>query len=210
MELPAGQKDFDTVPSNGKLIFGGYNEDGTKNPAFFTSVHLGGDEQAALEKELIRKAKEEWESKVIVDRVDFVAHQTTRVSSSVLDKKKDILDGKPKKRGLRIVRNATLPSGKRVPLRPAPAATIFMEDEYEDPVDFTTTLKPNDATTFLGTDKAGKPVGFNTAISNQMGKPKSQTMRYVRKVDALTAKEKTGPRWDFSTPQPTRVSRKKK
>ena len=51
IELPPGQKDFDTVPSNGKLVFGGYHADGAKNPAFFTSVHLGGDEQAALEKE---------------------------------------------------------------------------------------------------------------------------------------------------------------
>ena len=142
-----------------------------------------------------------------MDRIDFVAHQTTGVSTSALDKKKDILEGKPKKRALKMVRNATLPSGKRVPLRAAPAATIFMEDEYEDPVDFTTTLKPNDATTFLGTDKTGKPVGFNTAISNQMGKPKSQTFRYVRKVEALRGKEKMGPLWDFTTPQPTKVDR---
>ena len=54
VELPPGQKDFDTVPSNGKLIFGGYHADGTKNPTFFTSVHLGGDEQAALEKECVQ------------------------------------------------------------------------------------------------------------------------------------------------------------
>ena len=125
----------------------------------------------------------------------------------MLDKQKDILEGKPKKRALKIVRNATLPSGKRIPLRAAPAATIFMEDEYEDPVDFTTTLKPNDATTFLGTDMTGKPVGFNTAISNQMGKPKSQTMRYIRKVEKVDKREKTGPLWDFSTPQPVKVDR---
>ena len=71
---------------------------GVRTPDFFSSVHLGGDEQAALEEELVRKAKEEWKRKVVVDRLDFVAHKTATLAAAV-DKQGDILQGKAKKKG---------------------------------------------------------------------------------------------------------------
>eukprot|EP00516_Mucochytrium_quahogii_P000788 CAMPEP_0203761454 /NCGR_PEP_ID=MMETSP0098-20131031/14544_1 /ASSEMBLY_ACC=CAM_ASM_000208 /TAXON_ID=96639 /ORGANISM=" , Strain NY0313808BC1" /LENGTH=199 /DNA_ID=CAMNT_0050655459 /DNA_START=110 /DNA_END=705 /DNA_ORIENTATION=+ len=58
--------DFDCIPTNEYDLFGGYHKDGTKNPAFFTSVHLV---QAGIEveqEEKARKEKQQWLDKVVV------------------------------------------------------------------------------------------------------------------------------------------------
>jgi len=41
------------------------------NDKFFRSVHLGGDDQAKIVEEAIKREKEEWKSKVVVDTLDF-------------------------------------------------------------------------------------------------------------------------------------------
>lgn len=60
-----------------------------------------------------------------------------------MSKTDDILHGPAQSVGLRIVRNATLPSGKRVPLRPPPISA-FSSEPYEDPKDFTADLRPGE------------------------------------------------------------------
>ncbi|CAM9104687.1 unnamed protein product, partial [Heterosigma akashiwo] len=52
-----------------------------------------------------------------------------------VDRQREILDGPALKKSLRIVRNARLPSGKRVPMKAPPIS--INNDEYEDPKDFT-------------------------------------------------------------------------
>ena len=183
VKLKPGQPDFDTVPSNGKMIFGGfeapkysreYNSSMigssktlprgsltlTKDPTFFHSVHLNGEEQAEEERRIKEKAKEEWRDKVVVDSLDFLVGGFVRKDRpDQLDRVRDVLDGKAIKTSLKMVRNARLPSGKKVPLRPPPFS-IFNREAYKDPKDFTEDLRPNDATTYLTKDKDGKGVDF--------------------------------------------------
>ncbi len=159
-----GKDEFDCIPSNGGMIFGGYAADGTKDDAtWLRSVHLVGDEVAAAEEARIKAEKEEWRSKIVVDNLSFMPHRTSTLASQV-DKMEDILDGKAKKRGIKIVRKVTLPSGKVAKLKANPVKTIFADDEYTDPVDFTTTLKPNDMEHFYGTNEQGQTVPFHLSI----------------------------------------------
>lgn len=205
--LKDGQEDFDCIPVTG-MEFGGYNNDGTKNTTDWNrSVHLMTEDEAAeAEYERKVKAKEEWESKVIVDNVRFNPHYGVRGDHPCqLDKLNDILQGKANHKGIRIVQKARLPSGKAVPLKPPPA-TIFADDEYEDPVDFTTTLKPNIMEEMYGTDANGNKVNFRRFFHRDDGKPMSQRIKYSRKSMPMNAGEKTGPKW---SPVP-RISTKPK
>ncbi|CAK9115561.1 Uncharacterized protein FLJ43738 [Durusdinium trenchii] len=124
--------DFDCIPTNDYVLFGGYHRDGSRNPDFFRSVHLAGsgsDAEAQAAKQL---AEKEWRDKVIVDSLSFQAHQGIKTDKpSQLDKLQDILRHKPRKKGFRVVRNARLPSGKPVPLRPAPVSIHLGPQEEE-------------------------------------------------------------------------------
>lgn len=117
--------DFDCIPTNDFEVFGGYNKDGSRNPDFFKSVHLSGDGVEAEAKERKAQEHQDWLDRVVVDTLDFKAHQGSKGDKpSQLDKLRDILDSKPKKKGIYMVRNATLPSGKRVPLRVPPVSIM--------------------------------------------------------------------------------------
>ena len=220
IQLKLGQPDFDTVPSNGKMIFGGfeapkYSRDyassnigsstqlprgkktETRNPGFFNSVHLNGEEQADAERRIKEKEEQEWKDKIVVDSLDFlVGGFVQKEKPDQLDRASDILDGKALKTSLKIVRNARLPSGKRVPLRPAPYSA-FSSEPYDDPKDFTADLRPNDATTYLTKDETGKGADFFRYIHHHTGKPKSQTFVAKRKVEPMTDAERFSgdPRW---------------
>ncbi|GBG33731.1 Hypothetical Protein FCC1311_099542 [Hondaea fermentalgiana] len=117
--------DFDCIPTNDNTVFGGYHKDGSRNPEFFRSVHLSGDGVEAEAQ--ARKAQEhqEWLDRVVVDTLDFKAHQGVKGEKPTqLDKIRDILDSKPRKKGIYMVRNVTLPSGKRAPLRAPPVSIM--------------------------------------------------------------------------------------
>ena len=191
-----GKPDFDSIPTQGVGLFGGYNADGTKNPAWGKSVHLMTEDEAAeAEYERKVKAKEEWASKVVVDNVRLNPHYGVRGDKpSQLNKLQDILEGKAKHKGIRIVQNSRLPSGRPVPLR-APPATIFADDDYEDPVDFTTTLKPNIVADMYGTNAAGEPIDFVRHIHRDEMKPRAQRIKYTRKIHGMSNAEKSGPKW---------------
>ena len=221
IQLKPGQPDFDTVPSNGKMIFGGseapkYTREyesknigsstilprghliDVKNPGFFNSVHLNGEEQAAEEEALRKKAEDEWRSKIVVDSLDFlVGGFVQRDVPDQLDRVSDILSGPALKTSLKIVRNARLPSGKKVPLRPAPYS-IFSSGKFEDPKDFTEDLRPNDPTTYLTKSKVtGVGEDFYRYIHHHTGKPKSQTFVAKKDIKPLLDSERFSgdPRW---------------
>ena len=67
-----------------------------------------------------------------------------------------------------------------------------MYNRQENPVDFTTTMRPDDPSTFIGTDATGKTVRFETRISSDLGKPKSLTFRYQRRIPELRPEEAPG------------------
>ena len=86
-----------------------------KNPHFYTSVHLCGAAGTKEKEEDERAAAELWKSKVVVDSLDFkVGGFTTRDKPLQSSKTDDILKGPVSNKALKIVRNARLPSGKKV------------------------------------------------------------------------------------------------
>ncbi|KAF4319018.1 hypothetical protein BBO99_00006789 [Phytophthora kernoviae] len=114
--------EFSTLPSK-DMIFGGTNGDGTANPDYFRSVHLCGEGLRLEMEEALKKEQDEWERRLVVDKkqLKFLAHGSIcslpREKPSQLDKISDILRGPTQSKPIRIVKNATLPSGKRI-LRP--------------------------------------------------------------------------------------------
>lgn len=188
--------EFSTLPSK-DLIFGGTNGDGSVNPDYFKSVHLCGDGLRKEMEEALQQEQDEWERKVVVDRkqIKFLAHgnicslpPSKGPQSTQLDKLRDILNGPVQSKPLRIVKNATLPSGKRVPLLPPPASIMSLQ-EYSGPVaaTFTKTLRHSDhaTTAFVATDATGKPKDFHfPSITDLLTPPvkKHTTYKEIRPV----------------------------
>lgn len=163
--------------------------------AFFRSVHLVGEAQAKEAAAAAEAERKLWRSKVVVDDLTFhVAGYLVKDKPGQLDRRQDILRGRPIKRALRMVRNAKLPSGKRVPLRQAPHS-IFSGGEHANPRDATLDLRSNDMERFCGTDKDGSPVTFVTSIHRDAMKPRSQTIQWKRKIAPLRDSERDGPVW---------------
>mmetsp|Transcript_7800 Transcript_7800/g.18584 ORF Transcript_7800/g.18584 Transcript_7800/m.18584 type:complete len:298 (+) Transcript_7800:71-964(+) len=218
MTLKDGQPDFNCLPASGKMVFGGLepprferpydnNNLGSstrlprgsmyldKDPEFFRSVHLCG-EGLAKEKEDNKKREEElWQSKVVVDDLDFkVGGFNVRDRPVQLEKASDILQGKAQKISIKMVRNARLPSGKKVPLR-QPPYSMFTRAEYSDPRDFTEDLRADDPTTYTAKDLTGQPLNFKTHIHRSLGKPKSQIIESHTRIKPMSEAEKVGERW---------------
>lgn len=159
--------EFSTLPSK-DMIFGGTNGDGTVNADYFRSVHLCGEGLRLEMEEALKKEQDEWERRLVVDKsqLKFLAHgnicSQPREKPSQLDKIADILRGPVHSKPIRIVKNATLPSGKRVILEKAPV-TIHNQEEYVGCVaaTFASTLRPLNSKHFVATDEvSGKPKDF--------------------------------------------------
>jgi len=116
-----GLPEFDCIPTHEHDEFGGFNSDGTKNPYFFQSVHIGGDCVQAEAEERKTKELQEWRQKLVVDTLHFKVSPGLKKPNQV-DRFSDILKGQAKKRGIKLVRNSKLPSGKAVPLRRLPVS----------------------------------------------------------------------------------------
>ena len=216
--LQEGQPDFDTIPAQGKELFGGlhvpqyerpYDSQNVgseqrlprgkitlnANPDYFKSVHLTG--AGLAEEKLAQKAAEEaaWQAKVVVDHLDFkVGGFNVRDRPLQMNRTDDVVKGPVKNKPLLMVRNAKLPSGKKVPLRPLPISA-FSSEPYSDPRDFTADLRPDDFETFLATDNTGKHLDFVTAIHREINYPKSQCVVSHRSIPAMSESEKAGARW---------------
>lgn len=177
-----GQKPFDTVPSN-MPVFGGYkpprfakeySRDDIGNPRrlprgrmvlekstdFFNSVHLVGTELAQEQQEALQRDRELWKSKVVVDSLSFrVDGFQNRDRTLQLDRTADILHDPPMTRALKKVRNARLPSGKRVPLEPAPLGVLSAEPFVES-THLANSLRPTHPSRFTVTTTDGQPKDF--------------------------------------------------
>lgn len=107
----------------------------------------------------------------------------------------DVLDGTPRKKSLRMVRNARLPSGKPVPLQPPPAS-VFAAEPYAPPADFSSSLvKPAEKQAFLARDATGRPVDFITSIPRDLSHKGAATFLSRRAHPPLRQGERKGQLW---------------
>jgi len=168
------------------MVFGGTNGDGTVNTDYFKSVHIKGDAIVAEMEAAKRRELQQWEDKVVVDRNNliFLAHGSVcgkgRDRPSQMDRQRDILQGPPKSKSIMRIRNAKLPSGKHVPLKPTPI-TIMSEDEYREPSAFLKNMRCSDPAKFYASEDfhLRLPIGASLPRSSQ----------------PLKDSEKVGERW---------------
>jgi hypothetical protein len=213
----SGRPSFDDVPS--LIPPKGYHADGSENPEFFQSVHLCGDAAAAEMVQDEIDAKKAWADLVVTDTLHFQPHYGSGYTNagseksalgpgraSQLDRTRDVLAGKARKRGIKVVRRSKLPSGKTVKLKTAPSVTIFAEEggrlynRNENPVDFTETMRPNDMNMNMTDKTTGEPVRFETRINADLGKPKTQTFRYNPRIAPIAAGDRKGGAWGATAP----------
>jgi hypothetical protein len=194
--------EFSTLPSK-DLIFGGTNGDGTANPDYFRSVHLCGEGLRLEMEEALQKEQDEWERRLVVDKkqLKFLAHgnicSLPREKPSQLDKISDILRGPARSKPIRIVKNATLPSGKRVPLEKAPV-TIHNQEEYVGCVaaTFASTLRPSASHQFVATDAAsGRPKDFFFPSTTSILTPPVKKFVTRKEIVPVREPEKRGLIW---------------
>ena len=216
---PAG-KDFDTIPSNGAMEFGGFRKprfereydgshlgDITRLPRgnilaekygdteYLRSVHLCGEGLAAEAAETKRKEEELFASKVVVDSLDFKVGNFLQIDRpNQTDRKEDILHGPVMSKALRIVRNARLPSGKLVKLRPPPYS-MFSQGEYTEGQDFSKELRTYPGE-FTAKTETGDPLDFQTHIHRDVLRRASEKILSRKPITTMDAAEITGdPRW---------------
>ena len=99
-----------------------------------------------------------------------------------------MLSDKVHKKGLQVVHRARIPSGKRVPLRPAPKS-IFAAEPYAPPSDFTSTLGKSAS----GGKRRGKE--FVTSIHAQEFATGRDRFVHRRQPPKLSPIERRGPKW---------------
>ena len=184
----SGRPKFDSIPCH-DMIFGGTNGDGSVNKDYFKSVHLVGDAIVAEMEDAKRRELKEWEDKIVVDRnnLRFLAHGSVcgrgRQKPNQVDRQHGILDGEARSKPLRIVQNAKLPSGKRVPLRPNPI-TIMSEDEYQEPSSFLKNMRSADPAKFYASEDFHLRLPIGT-----------RKLYYKRSIKPLKDAEKHGLKW---------------
>ncbi|KAI9985326.1 hypothetical protein PInf_004654 [Phytophthora infestans] len=194
--------DFSTLPSK-DMIFGGTNGDGTRNPDYFRSVHMCGEGLRIEMEEALKKEQDAWERRLVVDKkqLKFLAHGSIcsqpRDKPSQLDKVSDILRGPAYSKPIRIVKNASLPSGKRVPLE-KPPVTIHNEEEYVGCVatTFASTLRPSDSNQFVATDAvSSKPQDFSFPSTSGILTPQVKKIITRKEIVPVRGSEKKGLIW---------------
>lgn len=195
--------EFSTLPSK-DMVFGGTNGDGTVNREFFRSVHLCGDGLRQEQEEALKRELADWERRLVVDKkqIKFLAHGNImglpRKKPAQLDKITDILAGPVRSKPIRMVKNATLPSGKRVPLE-APPVTIHNQQEYAGCVaeQFATMLRETDASQFAGGthEKTGKPKDFVFPSMTQELTPPVKKHVSRKEIAPVQSEEKRGLFW---------------
>lgn len=201
-ELGRKGPEFSTLPSK-DMIFGGTNGDGTVNSDYFRSVHLCGEGLRREMEDALKKEQEDWERRLVVDKkqLKFIAHgnicSQPREKPSQLDKISDILKGSARSKPIRIVKNATLPSGKRVPLEKAPV-TIHNQEEYVGCVaaTFANTLRPTDSNQFVAANEmSGNPKDFFFPSTTNMLTPPVKQFVTRKEVVPVRDTEKRGLLW---------------
>uniref|UniRef100_K3WSZ6 Uncharacterized protein n=1 Tax=Globisporangium ultimum (strain ATCC 200006 / CBS 805.95 / DAOM BR144) TaxID=431595 RepID=K3WSZ6_GLOUD len=198
------KSEFSTLPSK-DMVFGGTNGDGSVNNEYFRSVHLCGDGLRREQEEALKCEQDEWERRLVVDKkqIKFLAHGNimgipSSRPLSQLDKITDILDGVPRSKPIRIVKNATLPSGKRVPLDTAPV-TIHDQQPYAGDVatQFASTLRATDAMQFAAPmdPHTHKPKDFLFPSTTNVFTPHVKKFVSRKAITPMQPTEKQGRIW---------------
>ncbi|KAL4092883.1 hypothetical protein PRIC1_011873 [Phytophthora ramorum] len=126
-----------------------------------------------------------------------VLQDLPREKPSQLDKISDILRGPAHSKPIRIVKNATLPSGKRVTLEKAPV-TIHNQEEYVGCVaaTFASTLRPSDSNQFAGRDAtSGQPKDFSFPSTTSILTPPVKKFITRKEIVPVRDTEKNGLIW---------------
>ena len=112
------------------------------------------------------------------------------------DRTSDILKDPPKKYALKLVRNAKLPSGRRVKMTPAPFS-IFATGEFKEEERFDRTLRTYGGPEDFPKDKTtGEPIDFQTRIHRDIMRRASEKILCGKTITPVQAHEVYGdPRW---------------
>ena len=204
-KLPDGQPDFDSLPSKGNPPFSAlqlpeYERD-------FDRTHIGSlrrlprgklANEGAVNIDFTRSVFLDDDGPVVdpyLDRIPMhVSGFNVRDRPLQVDRAKDILKDPPAALPLRRVRNARLPSGKRVKLQAAPISALATE-EYEDPRDFTVDLRKDQPEHFSSRDPTGKPIDFTIRIHPDRMKKKVDTILGHTKIRPMGLSEAADSRW---------------
>jgi len=110
-------------------------ETGTfSNKEYFNTVFLGGDDVIAEMEEAKRADLDQWRSKLVVDNTHFKVNTRPNQKMQQMDKRRGILEDKPKKLGITGGSNR-LKAMAAKNIVACPYTSVFMEEKYEDPKD---------------------------------------------------------------------------
>jgi hypothetical protein len=160
-----------------------------KDPDFFRSVHLFGDEAQKILEQARTQEIEEWKSRVIVDTTDFkVGGYSVRDTPIQIDRQKDILHDEPKRNALKYLRIKTSSSGQSHHYETTPVSIFTINEPYVpnaldkmlrrqfDESKFITTatmgdddIRPQDFTRYIHKDT--KTLPFIKATSSRLHRP---------------------------------------
>lgn len=134
---------------------------------------------------------------MVVDDTDFrVGKFSVRDTPLQVDRAKDILQLPVTKKTFKIVRNARLPSGKRVPLH-APPVSAFSAEPFVEPEDFTVSIRGNHRERWAAVDSlTGEKLDFYLRLHSDRMKPESHKVCTRTKHPPLRAEEMRGARWE--------------
>lgn len=159
--------------------------------AFFNTVFISGDDMVKEQQELIQKELDTWKSKVVVANPHFQVDTRQYEKPGQKEKHRGMLDGDPKKVGLRLSQKRIKEQVARQVLITKKVehipSTIFADVEFKDPM-IKSTLKDKDPTKSIGGH-----IDFNTNIKNDV-LSKSPTSKKVF-IQPLASYERSGSQW---------------
>lgn len=205
LNLPQFEQPFELrlVGDREHLPRGKLFNEGEKDPKFFRSVHLGGENQAKIIQEALEQEKEEWKSKVVVDDIAFkVGGFKVRDRPLQADKCKDILHDEPHRKELKHLREMTAHRGYSLAYTTTPLS-ILNNEPYAPQAGAKLLMRGKDESKFITTtglleDDPHHAEDFHRFIHRDEFNPKIMSVVTKRKHPAQdrSSMECTGPRWD--------------
>jgi hypothetical protein len=211
LELPEYEYEFQLkhIGDREKLPRGTLVKGSEKNPGYFRSVHLGGENQRKIIEEAQAQEKEEWANKVVVDTHDFkVGGFRVRDKPIVVNRCQDILKGDAKTPALQTLRDRKSHQGKDWSYQTTPLTIMNAEEFVPAAHREKTLMRSHDQTKFITakigeTHVSGQPKDFTRYINEYVDKPKMISMIAKKKHPPLDRSqdpvEYSGPRWDPPT-----------
>jgi hypothetical protein len=216
LEEPKFEKEFElkyighpTVLPRGQQV-----NSHSKDPAFFKSVHLGGEKIQELLEQSLKEEKALWESKVVVETKDFkMSGFKIRDKPLQMDRAKDILKDPPKKQALKqLYAKDYEPSPLSIMLQepyvpPPNAASNTLGREYNPDKFITAKLtKKNLLESTSGNNsnhhggkastKEAKPEDFHRYLNPDKNGHNLLAHISKKKHPPLDKSQYSGPRWD--------------